>query len=560
MRTVKALAIVLVVLVLASIAWRWRAAPPTLYVGGPILTMDAENSVVEALLTEGDRIAAVGSAAELRPLAGSARVVDLAGQALLPGFIDAHSHFPGDGLRIYAADLNSPPIGDTRTIQDIRDRLGQLLEEKEAGDWILGMGYDDSLLTERRHPNRYDLDEVSLQHPIAILHVSGHMGVVSSKALDVLGLSRTSPDPPGGRLGRDANGDLDGLLEETAMEAAMKAHLMPALLPSIEIVREGGRIYAAAGITTAQVGYATEDQIWGLEILSRLGLIPMRLILWPSSEAADKLIDGSLSFASYDPTWVRLGAVKLMADGSIQGYTGYLSQPYHVPPGDDPTYRGYPRMTAEQLAKAVLRYHRKGFQVAVHGNGDAAIDDILDALEAAQSEPTRDWRPIVIHAQMAREDQLRRMKSLHAIPSFFSLHTYYWGDRHRNVFMGPERADRMSPAKTAADLGLRFTIHTDAPIVPMEPLRLVWSAVNRLSTSNVRIGRAERIRPMQALRAITIDAAYQHFLETDRGSLEAGKLADLVILSESPLQRARHLDRIRVVETIVAGRTIYRQP
>jgi len=165
---------------------------------------------------------------------------------------------------------------------------------------------------------------------------------------------------------------------------------------------------------------------------------------------------------------------------------------------------------------------------------------------------------VVVHAQMARQDQLDRMRQLGIIPSFFSLHTYYWGDRHRDIFMGPARADRMSPARSAAERGLRFTIHADTPVVPMEPLRLVWSAVNRRSTSGASMGGDERIGPMLALRAVTIDAAYQHFEEREKGSLEPGKLADLVILSRSPLDDPERIDRIRVLETIVGGRTRYR--
>ncbi len=240
-------------------------------------------------------------------------------------------------------------------------------------------------------------------------------------------------------------------------------------------------------------------------------------------------------------------------------YTGYLTQPYHQPPGDDREYRGYPRIPRDELIRLVTRYHESGLQVAVHGNGDASIDDILDAFEAAQrAHPRRNARHVVIHAQMARDDQLDRMRQLSVIPSFFSLHTYYWGDRHRDVFLGPARAARISPARSAVERGLRFTIHADAPVVPMEPLRLVWSAVNRRSVSGAAIGESQRIDVMQALRAVTIDAAYQHFEEDVKGSLTVGKLADLVILSRSPLDVPQEIDRIRVIETVVGGRTRYR--
>ncbi|MCP5058945.1 MAG: amidohydrolase family protein [bacterium] len=250
--------------------------------------------------------------------------------------------------------------------------------------------------------------------------------------------------------------------------------------------------------------------------------------------------------------------MKIVADGSIQGYTGYLSEPYHVPPGDDPAFRGYPRVPRDELITRAKRYHAAGWQLAIHGNGDASIDDILDAFEAAFADtPSEDPRPIIIHAQMSRDDQLDRMAELQVIPSFFSLHTYYWGDRHRDLFMGPDRAARMSPAKSALDKGVHFTIHCDAPVVPMEPLRLIWSAVNRKSSSGKDIGPAERITPMQALRATTIDAAYQYHDEDNKGSLEEGKLADYVILSASPLEDPAHIDEIRVLETFVGGERVY---
>jgi predicted amidohydrolase YtcJ len=515
--------------------------------------MDAANRVVEALLVEGDRIAAVGSNAELRDRAGrKRRIVDLQGRALLPGFIDAHAHFPGAGIFAVLLDLNSPPIGDIECIDGIVERLRERAASTSRGGWIVGMGYDDTLLDEKRHPTRVDLDRASTQHPIAIWHISGHLAVVNSAALERVGIDAETPGAEGGRIRRDPRtGEPNGVLEENDTRV-LQPLLAPGLRDSWRIVREATRRYLAAGVTTAQNGYATAQQMKGLLRLSRLGLLPLRVILWPGQETADALLDGRFPFASPDPLWIRQGAAKIIGDGSIQGYTGYLSAPYHVPPGDDPDYRGYPTIAREELIDLVSRYHAEGLQVAVHGNGDACIDDILDAFEAAQhAHPRQDARHVVIHAQMARNDQLDRMAELGVIPSFFSLHTYYWGDRHREIFMGPERAARMSPARSAMDRGLRL-------VVPMEPLRLVWAAVNRRSTSGAAIGEAERIPPIQALRAVTIDAAYQHFEERDKGSLEVGKLADLVILDRSPLDDPRHIDQIRVLETIVGGGTVYR--
>ncbi len=533
----------------------------TVYVGGPVLTFDAENRVVEALGVEGDRIAAAGTRAEVEAWAeGRARLVDLAGRALLPGFIDAHGHFPGAGLYAVNADLNSPPIGDVRNLDDLVARLREQAAETSAGDWVTGWGYDDTLLAEKRHPTREDLDRASREHPIAVLHISGHLGVLNSRALEEVGYGSDTPDPEGGLIRRDAaTGQPDGVLEETALDPVTGTLLQPSLVDAWKIVREGSRRYLAAGVTTAQNGYAPASQLRPLSWLARLGVIPLRVVLWPGHEVAMASLEGEPVFESPDPERARIGAVKIVADGSIQGYTGYLSQPYHVPPGDDPAYRGYPRIPRDDLVADVERLHAEGWQIAIHGNGDAAIDDILDAFESAQRKvPRQDARHVIIHAQMAREDQLDRMKTLGVIPSFFALHVYYWGDRHRNIFMGPERAARMSPARSAVDRSMRFTIHCDTPVVPMEPLRLVWAAVNRRSASGAPIGLEQRITPMQALRAVTIDAAYQHFEDDVKGSLEPGKLADLVILSRSPLEDPERIDEIGVLETIVGGETVWR--
>ncbi len=536
--------------------------PPerVLYRGGAILTLDEANRVVEALAVEGDRIVAAGSEAELADFAdGATRVVDLGGHALLPGFIDAHGHFPGAGIYAVAADLNSPPIGTVRDLAELRAALAAMAQRTDPGDWIVGMGYDDTLLAERRHPTRADLDAVSTEHPIAAFHISGHLAVANTPALALLGIDAKTGDPAGGRIRRDPRtGEPDGVLEETAMEPLEKRILDPSLPDAWRIVQEATDRYLRAGVTTAQTGYAPRGQIVGLAWLSRLHLLPLRLVVWPDAEATDAMLDGDFSPPGNTDRF-RVGAVKLVADGSIQGYTAYLSQPYHVPPGGDPDYRGYPRIPRRELFERVLRYHAAGLQVAVHGNGDAAIDDIVDAFEYAQRKhPRQDARPVVVHAQMARDDQLERMHKLSIIPSFFTLHTYYWGDRHRDIFLGPERAARISPARTAQRRGVRFTIHCDAPVVPMEPLRLVWSAVNRLSTSGAVIGPRERITPLEALRAVTIDAAFQHFEEDLVGSLEPGKRADLVILSRSPLDDPEHIDEIEVLETIIGGRTAWR--
>jgi len=530
------------------------------YRGGSVITLDATNRVVEALGVEGDRIGAVGSEAEVRAWAGAnPHVVELSGRALLPGFIDAHGHYPGAGVYVHAADLNAPPIGSVRNLDDLIARLEAQATAQPGDDWVIGMSYDDTLLAEARHPTREDLDRVSRERPVGAMHISGHLAAVNGRGLERLGIGRETPDPPGGRIRRDGRGEPSGVLEETAMETVLAQVMKPGLRGSLAIVEEANRRYLGAGVTTAQVGLASKELL-SLVWLSRLGLIPLRLVIWPGAELMDAVLSGKTTLPDTNPLWVRFGAVKLVADGSIQGYTGYLREPYFVPPAADPAERGYPRYPKQELAERIATYRAAGLQVAVHGNGDAAIDDILDSFEAAQrGDPQLDARPVVVHAQMARPNQLDRMKQLRAIPSFFVLHTYYWGDRHREHFLGPERAARISPTHTAQQKGLRFTLHCDTPVVPMEPLRLVWAAVNRRTTSGQELGPAERIDVVSALRAVTIDAAFQHFEEDLKGSLEPGKLADLVILGRSPLAVGpEEIAAIPVLETIVGGESVYR--
>src|SRR5712692_2075128 len=532
------------------------AGVDTVYVNGEVLTMNATNDIAQAVAAKGDKIHAVGSNRDIRALIGpNTRVVDLAGKTLLPGFIDAHGHFPESGVNaLYRVNANSPPIGTTQSIADIIARLREKAQKTPKGQWIQGFGYDDTLLAEKRHPTRDDLDKVSTEHPIWLSHISGHFGVANSLALDQAKITADTPDPKGGVIRRyPGTKKPNGVFEEMALFQILGVIPPWSLAQSLDAISVAALEYARKGVTTAQSGLTLDAWLdTFIAAASTPGALPIRVVVWPAFKATDKKIPES--------PMLKVGAVKLIADGSIQGYSGYLSQPYAVPPpGRKADYVGYPFVSREELTARVKALHEAGHQIAIHGNGDAAIDNILYAYrEAQQASPRADARHIIVHSQMAREDQLDAMKELGIIPSFFSLHTYYWGDRHRDIFLGRERAYRISPTQSAHKRGMRFTIHTDTPVVPMDPLLLVWSAVNRISTGADIIGAEQRITPMEALRAVTIDAAWQHFDENRTGSIESGKLADLVILAESPLRFPLHIRDIQVLETIVGGQTIYK--
>ena len=555
--------IVAIVLVIVIRGVMSPPQPPSsrLFVNGVVLSMDANDSVHEAVLVEADRIAAVGSNAEVEARVGDDVVVhDLAGRTLIPGFIDAHGHFPGSGLNEFGVDLNSPPIGGVRELDDAITALREKAAETNAGDWIFGFGYDDTLIAEKRHPTREDLDAASSEHPIFIMHVSGHMGVANSLALERAGIDASTPDPDGGVIVRDAEtGALTGLLEENASAPVQALAMDISILGFFRMVEAAAAEYARVGVTTAQSGGVDRRIAEGLVFAARLGLVPFRLELWPLfDQLGAELLAGDADADDFRTDRVRLGAIKIIADGSIQGYTGYLSEPYHVPFHGDAHYRGYPRLSRDELASWVRRYHEAGFRLAIHGNGAASIADIIAAFrEAQRASPRKGPRLIVIHSQMARDDQLDAMLELGMTPSFFSAHTYYWGDRHWSTFMGPRRAARMSPTASALAKGLRFSVHLDTPVTPMDPLIAVWSTANRISTGGRVIGKDERVSPLQALRAVTIDAAWQIFREKELGSIEVGKLADLVVLSGNPLENVSAIRDLVVEHTLVGGVTIY---
>ncbi len=542
--------------------WRLSEAPACqVFRGGIVLTMDAQGSVAEAVGVRKGRIAAVGSAEDVeRTMACSGEVEDLAGGALLPGFIEAHGHFPGAGLDAVAADLSAPPVGEVTTIAALIERMRRAMKRKSARGWVLGYGYDDTLLAERRHPTRDDLDRVSRERPLFVLHVSGHMGVANSAALAELGIGPKTPSPAGGEIVRDpTSGRATGLLREAAVYPARQRALDFSVFEQLSILRRATDLYARAGVTTVENGLATIDQIRGIARAVAFDVLPLRVVVWPSVEAYDALKRGELKLRE-GPRLI-LGATKLVADGSIQGYTAYLSQPYYVQPSSvfakrEP-WRGYPTIDRRTLERWITRLYGEGRQVAVHANGDAAIDMVLDAVESARERfPVRDARTILVHAQMIRSDQISRAAALDVTPSFFVAHTWYWGDRHRDVFLGPVRAARISPLASADAAGLRYAIHLDTPVVPIDPLLLAWTAVERRTRSGRVLGASERIGVERALRAVTIDAAWQLRLEDRIGSIEVGKFADFVLLDADPRGDPATLRRRRVLATWVGGRRV----
>lgn len=543
---------------------RWNPQPDAeqAYINGRILTMNQNNQISEAMLVRDNRIVAVGSTNDIKAqMSKPDTIVDLNGKTLMPGFIDAHGHFPGSGLAALAADLNSPPIGKITTAAAALAKIKMHADATPKGEWIYAYGFDDTQITEQRFLSREELDSVSTEHPIYVSHVSGHMGVANSFAFNLVGYDRNTPDPSGGHIAHDKEGNLAGLVEENAQTPLVTKALDLSTLQFYKMSSHANEEYLRKGVTSAQSGLASPALIQGLSSLGKLGFYPLRITLWPDLESAEMIVEGKLSKTNIESDRIKVGALKLVTDGSIQGFTGFLGHSYHtIPEGKAEDYAGYPTMSQTELTSTVEKFHSLGWQIAMHGNGDAAIDQIIKAYASAQAKhPREDARPIIIHAQMTRDDQLDQFAALNMSPSFFNSHVYYWGDRHKAIFMGPERAARMSPMNSALERNIPFTLHLDTPIVPMTPLLAAWSAVTRETSGGEVLGVDQAISPIQALRAQTIDAAWQIFAEKDRGSLEAGKLADFIILDRDPLSSTEALRDAQVLRTVVGGVVRYTQ-
>jgi predicted amidohydrolase YtcJ len=537
----------------------------TVYYGGDILTMEGPTPVyAEALVVRKGKIEFVGERAEAMTRAGKGhQMVDLESKTLLPGFIDGHAHFANFGLQAVGAQLLAPPDA---TCKDI-PTLIQLLKEWNTPEnlaltgWIFGTGFDDSVLEERRFPTRQDLDQVSTELPIMITLISGHFAVVNSKGLEMLGFDESTPDPEGGIIRREADGKTpNGVLEELAAIPYMLKALMPKDKVGADRFFQAGQDMALSfGYTTAQEGRAMQNHEL-LAVNAEAGNLKLDVVSYIDYALTDQYMDSKWNSKDYTSHY-RIGGMKLTLDGSPQGRTAWRTQPYLIPPdGQGPDYAGYPAIPSDSLVQSILE---KGFannwQILVHANGDAAMDQLIRTLQPnVVKYGLGDRRNTLIHGQYIREDQLDSFKELDVIASLFPLHTFYWGDWHKQI-IGEELGNKISPVRTALNKGLKITIHTDAPVALPNLMRVVWTAVNRTSRSGAIIGEGERLTPYEALQAITIWSAYQHFEEDRKGTLTPGKLADLVILEKNPLKVAPdEIKDIQVRETIKEGVTIFK--
>lgn len=529
--------------------------------GGPIVTVDRRQPTVEAVAVRDGKIVAVGTDAEVMPHKGdTTRVVDLAGRTMLPGFIDPHSHFTNALMVTNWANVSSPPVGAVGSKAALVDELKKLRSRLKLapGAWIIGYGYDPSALGGPML-SRDDLDPAFPDNPVLVLHVSLHGCVLNSDAFKKVGIDANTRTPPGGLiLRKPGSNEPAGLLMENAFLPI--AASLPKPTPEEQLARfkPAQDEYARHGYTTIQEGATQPPDLALLRKGAAEGLLHLDLISLPLFTQAKQIVgQPGYTFGQYDKR-LKLGGIKCVTDGSPQGKTAYWTVPLLTPgPDGQSMWRGEPNMPQEVLDEIYKLCYAHDVQVFSHANGDAAIDMVIAAHKAAVGNDDKDRRPVVIHSQFVRPDQLDEYAKLRMIPSFFTNHAFFWGDVHVQN-LGYRRASFLSPMNSAGKRKLHFTNHTDYLVTPLDPMFTIYTATTRVTRSGNVLGPDERVDVLTAIEALTINAAYQYFEEASKGSIEVGKLADFVILDKNPLTTDRYqIKDVRVLATVKEGRAVF---
>jgi predicted amidohydrolase YtcJ len=542
-------------------------AAEVIYTGGDIVTVNDKQSNVEALAVKGGKIVAVGGRAEIERVhkGPTTRIIDLAGKTLLPGFLDAHSHYVSSLTVANQVNVYAPPAGPGKDPESI---VAELVKYRDAnkipkGVVIQAYGYDENVMPKGRQLNRDDLDKALPDNPVLVGHVSMHGAVLNSAAMKKWDVSAKTKTPAGGVIVRKpGTNEPYGLIMETAYLPIFASLPQPTREQEIEWSKAGQLLYAQHGITTAHEG---ATHLADLEVMKRAadgGATLIDVIAYPF------ITDLEAVLQKYPKeTWgvyqnrLKIGGVKITIDGSPQGKTAYFTTPYLTGgPGGEKKWTGELTFPQDVVTQAVKKVYDMGVPLNLHANGDGAIDSFLRAHEkAAAGDLSKERNVTMIHSQFVRKDQLEKYVTYKIRPSFYTLHTYYFAEAHI-ANRGREQAMYISPMRDAIDKGLVPTNHTDFVVAPLDQMFMMWSAVNRISRGGEVIGADQRVTPLEALKAMTINVAQQYGEQASKGSLEAGKQADLVILDQNPLKvEPIKIKDIKVVETIKEGKTIYQR-
>lgn len=504
------------------------------FINGEVVTADSNNSIQEAVAVKDNRIVSVGKTDDMNGQIGKdTRVIDLEGKSLIPGFVDAHLHLTIFGTNLLGVRCNVPTI---RSLQDLFAELTKKAKLTKPGEWVRATGFNENAVREGRFPTKEELDNISTDHPIVIIRACNHTSIANSIALVLAGFSRDSVDPEGGKLERDSEGELTGKLIENAH---MK--LFSVADYSAQEIEEGLKrasdIFVKSGITSV---HDAGSYGWGPDILRLMrsgvdaGDIKVRVYaiigsLTDSKSFVRAMIDEGAVTGDGDDRF-KIGPAKLFTDGSSTGPTLATRQPYD----SDPTDTGILYYSQEEINEVLGEAHEKGYQITAHAQGDRAIEMVLDCIEnALEKKPRPDHRHRIEHGGIASPDLQERMKKLEVIvipnPGF----VYVNGDSYIKNY--GERVNVMYPASDYMEKGIPFALASDTPVIEHSPLLGIHAAVNRKTKSGKDIGPEQKISVLDAIKAYTYMGAYASFDERKKGSIEVGKLADLVVLNKSIL-------------------------
>ena len=510
-----------------------------IYINGDFITLENDN--IEALATENDKIIKTGSKAEILEVAdANTEIIDLKGNTLMPSFIDAHSH-----IFALAKSLMQISIDGLTSIEEIKNCLDKYKKENITDGWIIVNGYDNNILKNREHITKQELDEIFPDTPVIIENKSRHNGIANSKALEELNITKTTPDSEGGRILFDT-----GLLEENAFIDSLKKIPLPKIEEIMNAFKEAQETYASHGITMAQEGVITNELAKIYKLLADKHEIFLDVVAYMDYRNVDEIKKEYSKFINKYNNNFKIGGIKIFLDGSPQAKTAWLREAY----ANEPEYYGYRIMKDEDVEEILENSKESNFQILAHCNGDKAAEQYINAIKKVSGLK----RPVMIHAQLLGLDQLPDVKKYNIIPSFFISHIYYFGDIHiKNL--GMKRAEHISPAGSSLKKNILFTFHQDTPVIEPDMFETIWCAVNRTTRDGKVLGEDEKISVLEAIKTVTINAAYQYGEEKIKGSLKAGKNADFIIVDKNPLKVAKdELRNIKILETIKDGKVIWK--
>ncbi|OAI47941.1 hypothetical protein AYO44_08380 [Planctomycetaceae bacterium SCGC AG-212-F19] len=524
--------------------------PDLVVLNGIVYTIDDAKPKAEAFAVKNGRFVAVGSSAEVRALAGkTTQIIDAQGMTVVPGFIDAHTHPAYSGINeLLHVNCNRP------TIAEIKKALRERAAKTPAADWVSGFKYDDTKLEDGRPLNRADLDDAVSKHPVFVEHRGGHTAICNSVAFQIAGITKQTPDPDGGKYGRDDKGELTGFVAEKAKEGMEKVRRVPAETPKMlqAAVKLMSELMTAAGLTSVHDADATREYFVAYQDALAADEMRFRVYLMAHPKLYELFRSAGLRTGFGDDR-LRIGGLKLYADGSCSERTMRMSKPYEGRPND----YGILVTTQEQLNRTVDEAHASGFQVGVHANGDVAIDMVLTAYELAlRQRPRPDARHRIEHCTLINDNLLKRMAAIGAIPTPFYTYVYFHGDKWAQY--GQERTRSMFAHRSFLDHKIRVAGASDYIPGPYEPLMAIQSMVTRKDYKGRVWGENQKISVAEALRVCTINGAYASYEEKVKGSITAGKFADFVVLADDPHKAdPGKIKDIKVVRTVVGGRTVF---